>query len=98
MVLFYFLSLHLVNSEGGIFGVFEDATPKENKQKLTKHWRGAMRKSFLAISRTPQALRPGQTTTHKHDSAPSRSEKPLPPSPSHWYHLKGREEAFEEAR
>lgn len=70
MALFHFLSQHLVSSEGGIFGVFEDATPNENKQKLTKHSRDAMRKSFLAISATPQALHPGQTTMHKHVSAP----------------------------
>lgn len=70
MALFRFLSEHLVGSEGGIFGVFEDETPNKKKQKLTKHSRDAMRKSFLAISATSQALHPGQTTMHKHVSAP----------------------------
>lgn len=31
--MFYFLFQHLVNSESGIFGVFEDATPNKNEQK-----------------------------------------------------------------
>lgn len=33
MALFFFLSQHLVNSESGIFGVFEDAIPNKNEQK-----------------------------------------------------------------
>lgn len=61
-------------------GVFEDVTPKENKQKLTKRWRDAMRKSFLAISTTLQVLHPSQTAVHNMVPLPPGVKSPQPPA------------------